>query len=486
MRPYKLRIVYDVDGWAYHHNALGLQRYAPEDFEISLVRKRGIADPGQLLGDDPPDAVFLLERTRVSEISRRIRERNWPTAVIAAWSNGWPFRTDTFHHVYRSSDALLICNATYWENTGRQPDTYAIPYGYDPRIFGLHVAPEERTHKVIWCGSEFHRGLKGYDEIMLPLRAHLEERGIAHDFRLVDSFEGAKASLEDMADWYNDATVLVCASETEGTPNVALEAAACGCTVVSTPVGNMTELIRPGENGYLVERNVQAILAGVEQAILDYRLLSHRMQADVAAYSWPRLAPRFYEMFRYEIERKRKGISRTGRWPDLSSSVTCVVLRREGDTLSNCMATIYCQQHLVAVEALDLASDQQSLWRSILNRCRTHYILLLDESMRLAPGALTKLWERWCNRGAGRYLLQDPSILESPPSIQATLNAPLMIDRDVARAVAERMPSGNGIAQPTLYARCIAVGVPEQPRPALPLAKRSGADEARYGRRAAE
>ncbi|MEO8601389.1 MAG: glycosyltransferase [bacterium] len=39
----------------------------------------------------------------------------------------------------------------------------------------------------------------------------------------------------------------------EGTPNPALEAAACGCTVVSTPVGTLPELIRDAANGYLVE-----------------------------------------------------------------------------------------------------------------------------------------------------------------------------------------------------------------------------------------
>ena len=49
-----------------------------------------------------------------------------------------------------------------------------------------------------------------------------------------------------MAAWYDTGTVYVVASQFEGTPNPALEAASAGCVVVSTPVGNMPELIRDG------------------------------------------------------------------------------------------------------------------------------------------------------------------------------------------------------------------------------------------------
>jgi glycosyltransferase involved in cell wall biosynthesis len=101
-----------------------------------------------------------------------------------------------------------------------------------------------------------------------------------------------------MADWYNTGTVLVCASATEGTPNPGLEAAACGCTVVSTPVGNMPELIRSGENGYLVERRVDALLEGVRTAVADYPRLARQMLADIQDWGWDRRSAAYFRLFR--------------------------------------------------------------------------------------------------------------------------------------------------------------------------------------------
>ena len=47
-----------------------------------------------------------------------------------------------------------------------------------------------------------------------------------------------------MAKLYNRIGTLICFSESEGTPNPVLEAAACGRNIISTKVGNVPELFR--------------------------------------------------------------------------------------------------------------------------------------------------------------------------------------------------------------------------------------------------
>ncbi|MEO8605847.1 MAG: glycosyltransferase, partial [bacterium] len=101
-----------------------------------------------------------------------------------------------------------------------------------------------------------------------------------------------------MAAWYNSGTVLVCTSDAEGTPNVALEAAACGCTVVSTRVGNMPELIRDGWNGYLVERELSALHAAVRRACDDYPRLATAMLDSIRDWDWRRSAAEHFALFR--------------------------------------------------------------------------------------------------------------------------------------------------------------------------------------------
>jgi glycosyltransferase involved in cell wall biosynthesis len=151
-------------------------------------------------------------------------------------------------------------------------------------------------------GSESQRELKGYDDCLVPLQERLTSMGIASDFRLVDSFGSAKRSQQVMAAWYNTGTILVCASQAEGTPNPGLEAAACGCVLVSTPVGNMTELVRSGQNGYLVERSVDSLLAGVLAAIDGYPRLAAQLQRDIQHWGWHTRSHAHFDAFRRVLD----------------------------------------------------------------------------------------------------------------------------------------------------------------------------------------
>jgi glycosyltransferase involved in cell wall biosynthesis len=177
----------------------------------------------------------------------------------------------------------------------------------DLEIFNVKVPPERRVPKVLWVGSENHRRLKGYDQVMCPVRDALAAEGIDCELLLVDSYDPSKRTPAEMADWYNAGTVLVCASGSEGTPNPALEAAACGCTVVATPVGNMPQLIRNDRNGYLVDQDVGAILEGVKMASTKYLRLAGQMQEDIQAWSWAERAPRYFEVFRRTLRGATSG-----------------------------------------------------------------------------------------------------------------------------------------------------------------------------------
>ncbi|NDJ53856.1 MAG: glycosyltransferase family 4 protein [Chloroflexi bacterium] len=86
-----------------------------------------------------------------------------------------------------------------------------------------------------------------------PLGAWLDDqlakRGLAGPVRRLQRVDSA----QDVANLYQSARMLVCASTAEGGPRVTVEAMACATPVISTPVGVMAELIEHGENGLLFE-----------------------------------------------------------------------------------------------------------------------------------------------------------------------------------------------------------------------------------------
>lgn len=76
---------------------------------------------------------------------------------------------------------------------------------------------------------------------------------------------------DDLSKYFNAADVLVLPSESEGMPNVVLEAMACGTPVVATPVGGVPELLTVPEAGRLMsKRTPEALVAAVSQLMQDY------------------------------------------------------------------------------------------------------------------------------------------------------------------------------------------------------------------------
>lgn len=81
-----------------------------------------------------------------------------------------------------------------------------------------------------------------------PLRDNLV--ALARELNIQDYVTFVE-STEKILDYYRSAHIFVLTSDYEGTPNVVLEAMACGLPVVATLAGGTTELVREQETGYL-------------------------------------------------------------------------------------------------------------------------------------------------------------------------------------------------------------------------------------------
>lgn len=404
-----LLITYDIEGWAYHGRAMALSRHAPADFRLRIAQLntqgRDPADCATIrdavLGDRAPDLLFVLCYHQAKGMRHAIKERGWQTRLITSWNNGWPSRQADFYKVFAHADAVLINNRDYWEREGRPVGSVAIPNGVDLDTFRLFRPITSRQPRVIWCGSEYHRRLKGYDDLILPLFARLREQGIDCEAMLVDSQKPDKRSPQEMSAWYNSATVLVVASETEGTPNPALEAAACGCTLVSTRVGNMPELIRDGENGFLVDRDLESLHQGVLRAVAGHERLATQLHRDIQSWDWTRRAADFFQFFRAVAAEKEiipppdeRPVALRPELPDLSAEMTVFVSTVGASSFPECMACLGRQDSRFRLEVMEGVAPMSAAFQLMMDRCKTPYYIQVDEDMLLHPHAVRVLHDR--------------------------------------------------------------------------------------------
>jgi len=104
-----------------------------------------------------------------------------------------------------------------------------------------------------------------------PLRESLRAQANAIGLR-GPAFE-LRGNLADLPPVYHQSDVFVMTSEFEGTPNVLLEAMASGLPVVATRVGGVPEIVREGENGFLVDcDDDEGLCLAVARLIRDPRL----------------------------------------------------------------------------------------------------------------------------------------------------------------------------------------------------------------------
>jgi glycosyltransferase involved in cell wall biosynthesis len=90
-----------------------------------------------------------------------------------------------------------------------------------------------------------------------PLRQELEQQATA--LGLLPDVVEFRGRVADMSTVYREADIMVLTSDYEGTPNVLLEAMACGLPVVATKVGGVPDLVQHNETGKVVAADEEAL-----------------------------------------------------------------------------------------------------------------------------------------------------------------------------------------------------------------------------------
>lgn len=300
---YKILIIYDVSGWAYHRRATALKKYAPEDFDVEICNSH----EGRRANLGNYQLVFNLDyMTRGYD--RIIQGQGLDTILVVSHNRDSKSRLEYFPDSYnpvQQCGFLIINNLECFDYHERLPHTCNISNGVDTDIWKCLTPIEEREKRVIWTGSGNIKKAKGWHDILRHLMTQLEKRGFIPEFRPFPNGGNLQAwawPTEKMLEWYNSAFAVVCASEHEGTPNTTLEGMTCGCVPVSTNVGNIREFGRDKENCVICERKIVDFVAGIEYAWEHRKRLSDAARETMKPWAYEHRAKYFFFLFRRLID----------------------------------------------------------------------------------------------------------------------------------------------------------------------------------------
>lgn len=299
MKP-RVALIADVRNWAWARKAEQLRKHLSDEFALEIACIYATPRPDPL-----PKGADLYNTFEV------FQARHLPA--------GLPYVTGMTAHVWQTwekqhgpgtvrswaSGALAFhANSRMLEREMRalleRPIAY-VPNGVDETFF-RRTRPRRSSSKLVvgWVGKPNPR--KGSDIVKRACELSRVE------LRTVERTHRDAWTPEKMREFYQDLHVLVVASDMDGTPNPALEAAACGVAIVSNRIGNMPEFLDEGVNGRLVTRDV----AGIGFALQDLDVptavrMGEAARATIeAGWTWKHMAPNYARMWRDALAAGRK------------------------------------------------------------------------------------------------------------------------------------------------------------------------------------
>lgn len=161
------------------------------------------------------------------------------------------------------------------------------PNGIDTKFFNPG-RNGDKTFTIGYSGSHAHDDLKGVSQFIIPAA---KKAGVRFKTAMLNT--DTYLTHDKMPDFYKKIDIYICASSSEGSSISVLEAAASGKPVISTRVGECTEIIKDGFNGFLVDRNIDAIADKISILKNDDNLLydmSRNIREKIEIeYSWKKV-----------------------------------------------------------------------------------------------------------------------------------------------------------------------------------------------------
>ena len=295
----------DVYGWAWSRKADNLKKYLSDEFDITIIHT--IADGIHDVGKAHPNKDIYMTFSAKNDLRKLMSvPKEKRISGVTVW---YPNMDDVLKAAHTQVDHITANNMILYNKvmeSGLFKYKYYTPNGVDENVFKPSKVPMSSALTIGHVGKP--TPWKNFARIIQPA-FDLAKKSFGANIELKVNQRRYKDALsqEEMVKWYQDIDVFVMASgREEGTPNPALEAAACGKPILGTYSGNMPELIDE-HNGCILDCNVhkysEAFTKLAKNKVWCYTAGLKMRETIIKSWSWEILAENYRKLFRRVINR---------------------------------------------------------------------------------------------------------------------------------------------------------------------------------------
>lgn len=188
-------------------------------------------------------------------------------------------RKEFYDSYLKSYDGIVVGNQNLFNDYHKFTDKLFFANGiYLQDLFVENLNVGKKTHLTIgWTGTP-DREMKGFRSIIEPAIKKVQETG--RDIRLKTKFSG---DYKELLTFYQDVDLIVIASNADTGPSLFSEASLSNVPSISTKIGFPKMIIKNGENGIFIQRNIDEMANAIIE-LYDNRekliLFSKRIKKD--------------------------------------------------------------------------------------------------------------------------------------------------------------------------------------------------------------
>jgi glycosyltransferase involved in cell wall biosynthesis len=301
MKP-KIAFIYDTEGWAFHNKSRNIKKYLDNFYEISILRYDTISNIEY-------DAIITFSPNCLPKHIKN-KKRNFICGISSKKKLSDFKKLLDYTHVHTNDKESF--------DMIRNKNKYLILNGVDTDLFSFEEKKLDvnKPLKIGMVGSKKYLEHKGYYRLQEICNNPLIKDKVINMSYFIDTKNEKEKikSQSEMKDYYDDIDLFIVSSFHENTPNPLLEAMSSGVPVISNNTGMAKDLIKHGNNGFIIESysDIDSYVKYINILLNDeklYNQFSILGRKQVEKFNWSSISFKYKDMIDDFLKRKQTNIS---------------------------------------------------------------------------------------------------------------------------------------------------------------------------------